>query len=781
MMTARSAALAFLVVLSLARTASAAEDRLAVERFARAALGEWTARGTAVGETVFREDFSGGVESVRRAWELDPGASVADDGRGGKCLRLESAADAFTRARQVPSSFVRIAAGRPMAILWAARAPDAGAASCLRVDFYDAEKVHLKGTFGCYQVASQTDPTQPNEFYRNAEFVTSRIPEGAAYMQVYFHQPPKAGRLRADVGSVRVVDLGEAVARESARLEAIRRSRDALPADTVLAYASEDIGAAYPILGDGLNAPGEPGATLRIRECAGEMSRALVVLWAAKDRRDVRVVLPAFGSGDAAVKASAKVVKVHYQAAGAPHAMLAQADDQVLVPELLLNDDSLVRLDAAKRHDLWRTADGRYLDVNEMKGVKWGGTLPVAAFDVRDAETLRPFDIPSGGAKQIVLRFDVPRDAKPGVYRGKVRFAEGNAEIAAVPVELEVLPFGLPEAETVYDPKRRYTMGLYHWGYYDRNAKDGYTLFGKTRERYLNELATMRDNSITTPALIWNARRLEDERFFRDNLALAREAGMTGTIYLADSGFLGNSRDPAELEKVEARVRKALAVAREYGFGEVYFYGFDEAVGERLRSQLPAWRAARRAGGKVFVSGYADIIDTVGDALDLCVYNSAPRLAQPERWHAYGNRLWKYATPQSVPEDPNLFRRNYGLGIWSLGYDGGNTYCYIGDVTPWNDLAGVQAAKAKGGGCAYRAHSLAYPTAGRDIETLALCGLHEAMKDVRWMSLFRRLLRERPDAAAKAWYDAIDFDTADLAAVRRQAVDWVLRFRAKER
>lgn len=36
-------------------------------------------------------------------------------------------------------------------------------------------------------------------------------------------------------------------------------------------------------------------------------------------------------------------------------------------------------------------------------------------------------------------------------------------------------------------------------------------------------------------------------------------------------------------------------------------------------------------------------------------------------------------------------------------------------------------------------------------------------------------------AAAKAWYDAIDFDTADLAAVRRQAVDWVLRFRAKGR
>ena len=77
----------------------------------------------------------------------------------------------------------------------------------------------------------------------------------------------------------------------------------------------------------------------------------------------------------------------------------------------------------------------------------------------------------------------------------------------------------------------------------------------------------------------------------------------------------------------------------------------------------------------------------------------------------------------------------------------------------------------------YRSLCMVYPTTDGVIETLALTGLDSAIKDVRYMSLFRRLLRERPNAAAQKWLDAVDFTTVPLGKLRRELVDWILRVR----
>ena len=80
-------------------------------------------------------------------------------------------------------------------------------------------------------------------------------------------------------------------------------------------------------------------------------------------------------------------------------------------------------------------------------------------------------------------------------------------------------------------------------------------------------------------------------------------------------------------------------------------------------------------------------------------------------------------------------------------------------------------------GMTYRSLCMVYPTTDGVIETLALTGLDSAIKDVRYMSLFRRLLRERPNAAAQKWLDAVDFTTVPLGKLRRELVDWILRVR----
>lgn len=145
----------------------------------------------------------------------------------------------------------------------------------------------------------------------------------------------------------------------------------------------------------------------------------------------------------------------------------------------------------------------------------------------------------------------------------------------------------------------------------------------------MNEWRMLVDYGVTDPAFIWPNDILFDDAKFRRYLKCAREAGFPGKVlHLGSSGNVGNDTDPEKLRAKQAELTRAMAVAREFGFEDVYFYGLDEAKGKQLLSQIPAWKAD---------------------------------------WHSKGARIWKYNTPQSGPEDPGLFRRNYGVGIWKRG------------------------------------------------------------------------------------------------------------------
>jgi hypothetical protein len=257
---------------------------------------------------------------------------------------------------------------------------------------------------------------------------------------------------------------------------------------------------------------------------------------------------------------------------------------------------------------------------------------------------------------------------------------------------------------------------------------------------------------------------------------LIKKIGFKNPLVLGSSGHIGNYTNDTDIVKMQERLKKAMATAKEFGFDDVYFYGFDEAYGKKLLSQRKAWKAAKEVGAKIVVSGGNGHFENVGDLLDLCIYHEAPENAKPSDWHSISHRIWKYGTPQSGPEDPRLFRRNYGLYLWSLGFDGANTYCEMDADGVWNDMASLQKMRASGksGGC-YRSHSTLYPTLDGAIETLAITGLESAIKDVRYMTKLRQLLRAKPNPAAQKWLDSIDFSTAEPSVVRRETIDWILR------
>lgn len=766
---------------------SPVEDRAAESiRIGTMCAGAWIARGEVSGKTVFHEDFSdrNGVEA---RWDNGnrgkPAAEVVEDGRGGSCVELSPVDSTWSSFVLKDGFLVPVSPDRPYALLWEVRARNGGNAIWIRIDFFDKDGKMLNAS---YQSRSTLDPTQPHLFQRNVRILNLHMPSEARYVRPYFFLSRKSvDKQPGEIADVRVVDYGAEVEKVEKARRVIADERIKSRED-VLVYCDDNLVSSFPVLPQGEAVPGRAGDRLVIRECPGEKTRATAVLWAKRAYGDVRVEFSSCRGPDGRIippsAFSAKVVKAHYQGEGAPHGFLALSDRQVLVPELLLNDDGLVVPDHGKRRNLVKYRDGErtwYVDINTVGAQKWGVPIPAEAMPIFDAKTLQPFNLPAKRNFQLAIRISVPEKILAGVYHGRMSFMSGGREIAALPMDIEVLPFRLPaKAETFYDPTREYSMGLYVWANVNKQDKAVFLPFMRSRVQVLEEWRTLRDNGLTHPIFVWFASIVHDDVEFRKHLSLVREAGFEGDrIHLGDSGLIGNATDPAELKAMQGRLRHAMAVAREYGFKDVYFYGFDEATGDRLLSQLAAWKAARDVGAKVIVSGFSQFCDAIGGKLDICVLNDDPANADAASWHAKGTMLWKYNTPQAGPEDPGIFRRNYGLDLWRRSFDGASTYCDVSKSAVWNDIAEAQVQKAAGRttGDVYRGLCMVYPTVDGVVETLALTGLESAIKDVRVMTKLRQLLRKHTDLAAVKWMESIDYRIANPVDVRRTAIDYILR------
>jgi hypothetical protein len=266
-----------------------------------------------------------------------------------------------------------------------------------------------------------------------------------------------------------------------------------------------------------------------------------------------------------------------------------------------------------------------------------------------------------------------------------------------------------------------------------------------------------------------------DERLLRRTLRLRAEAGLPAGPFFSLGISTGNATDPAQLAAKKAEVRKWLKLIRQYGYTDLYVYGLDEARGERLRSQRAAWQAVQEAGGKTFVAGYLGTFEAMGRLLNCLVFAGPPRADEAANWHSVGSRIFSYANPQVGVEEPETYRRNFGLLLWKAGFDGAMDYAYqhaFGHI--WNDFDDPR----------YRDHVFAYPTVEGVIDTLAWEGFREAVDDVRYLATLQHAVREadragrKPEAVqeAKRWLEKLD-PTADLDSLRREMIKMILQLR----
>jgi len=505
--------------------------------------------------------------------------------------------------------------------------------------------------------------------------------------------------------------------------------------------------------------PARVGTQLSCSGCRGEYESVTLVVYALKNLEHVTVTATDLTGPGGTIPASAvdvHIVKCWYQAA---RQIWCRIKTKLLAPELLLKDDRLVRVDLAKKANYVRStaADGQetYLLCSGPTSDGLKSVRPV------DADTLQPVDIPARSMQQFWLTVHIPKDAKPGVYRGRVQISSKTGS-GGLPIELTVHPFGLLPSRLVYS--------IYYRG---KLSPDGRPTIGsesKSEQQYRAEIEDMKAHGVLYPTSYqpW------DERLLRRVLEIRREVGLpTGRFYNLGR-WTGSPTKPAELARLREEVRRWISFCRPFGYDEVYFYGIDEAKGDRLKSQRTAWQTVHDAGGKIFVAGYKGTFEAMGKLLSTAVLASRPNPEEARKWHSVGSHAFCYAYPQVGNEEPETYRRNFGLVLWKAGFDGAMDYAYqhaFGHI--WNDFDHT----------VYRDHNFTYPTVNGVVGTIQWEGFREAVDDVRYVTTLEHAIKAAPPAKADVakractWLADLDPDAADLYETREQMARFIKQLR----
>ncbi|MDD2707722.1 MAG: hypothetical protein PHV34_06900 [Verrucomicrobiae bacterium] len=572
-----------------------------------------------------------------------------------------------------------------------------------------------------------------------------------------------------------------AVAKEQRRLE--------IPAGKVEFKDVRALTLSNPILGvpilphDILAATGEENPAksgLRVVAAKGEYESVSVVIQALKNLENL--VLEAGdlkksekGTVISSEEIDVRVVKRWYQS-GEAWTGIKPSKVRTLTPELLLKNDALVRVDEReeKNHLTLQFPEGRKevlsSDPTEVKSMV---IRKAEEFPFRDSRQLQPIAMKAGENKQYWLTLHVPKNAVAGTYEGRIKMKSGGEELGSIALELRVLPFSLPLPKCWHQPGQDFVSSIFYRARLGSESggqsypQGSVSSENKSEDQFRAELKDMLAHNIFNPNCYQKAGGLEAY------LKIRNEMGMGGQplFWLASAARMKGETD---VKKLQERVRQDVALAGRHGVKEVYFYGIDEAKDDKLRAQREDWEAVHQAGGKVFATGVKRNFESVGGVLDVQVQYGVPCAESVKKWHGAGHKIYCYANPQTGPENPEVFRRNYGLLLWKAEYDGAMTYAYqhsFGDI--YNDFDHAK----------YRDHVFSYPTADGVIPTLAIEGYREGIDDIRYGTLLKALILENKGKdgtkaerakEAEKYLETLDLKR-DLGAVRQELIDWILK------
>ncbi len=515
--------------------------------------------------------------------------------------------------------------------------------------------------------------------------------------------------------------------------------------------------------------PGVVGTSLKVSACADEYAPVSFAVYAAQELKDVKVTASSFTSpksrqGRPSPKADLFAVKCWWQAAE----MLENGDPEkpVFTPELLLKDSGLVIVDDVTKRNRLRNPDGP-----------------------RDARTLQPVTIPAGELQQFWVTVHIPKNTSAGVYKGNLNLTIAGAKGVTLPLTVTVLPFQLEPPMLEYGIF--YENFLYDPIYYKNHNEDTkpyYDSLVRSPEQYLAEMKDLKAHGVDLPACEDDMLTTPDGKLdfshIRRIWELRKKAGLTGSpiikirpgIPISEYAY---TKDPARkrelLKEITDKTKQWMAFCKETGFPTPLIYGIDEAGGDLLAAERDAYKAVQEAGGMTGAAVGQTFFRLAGDSLSRPIIHRGTSEDELRMIHEAGNKAWVYGTPQGGREEPETYRRSYGLELWQRGYDGCTTWAYqwAFGKSMWDDFDS---------NFEIRDHMMTYPAVDGPISTIQWEGWREAHNDVRYLSTYLKLIEQGKSKTktrqlaldGEKWLKEMDAGGGDLDAIRVEMVQKIL-------
>ncbi len=556
----------------------------------------------------------------------------------------------------------------------------------------------------------------------------------------------------------------------AARVAADLAGADA-PADAFFAHYVVPPLSPVMRLADMFPIDGRFGGTVGIITAQDEYEPGSFVIYPLADLDRVELKLSALNSADGtafpADQLDLKVVKIWYQNGNGWFSYFSDVG-LALVPELLLHDENLIRVDTETQsnHARVKTDEGEtYVWISAPRQIDVPFDPYTPGFV--DADTLQPVALKAGQFKQFILTAHATADTRPGVYRGQIEVVAAGRPTGTIPVAVKVLPFALPQPKALNGDDFIVTL----MGAWPRVAID--------HPAFMPTLRNLRQHNILH--LGPNVGPDTPKDLAAKTVAAMKEAGFS-TDFIINGGLPWRGTHdgtPYTYDDLMAFKRSAEAwrafYLEHFGHTNAAIGLGDEQGAAWVTKARAAWRILNEHGLKSNLAGHEHIFVKGGHMLDVHPTAGSPSDAhQARKWNAVGHaHVGFYASQHNGSENPAYVRRQHGLLGYLSGFNMVNNYEFA--YGPWNDRAYEL----------YKPMVLAYPISNGIVDTLEWEGFREGIDDIRYATLLMQLAQEAIDSGnldriyagrqVRQWLALMDGMSVDLHTVRLEMIEKIER------
>lgn len=516
---------------------------------------------------------------------------------------------------------------------------------------------------------------------------------------------------------------------------------------------------------------GIPGGTVRIVAAKDEYEPGSFLIYPLRDLGKTQLTLTPFRTDDGHVfpadDLDLTVIKVWYQNGNAWYSYFGDSGAK-LVPELLLHDEDLIRVDEAKKANYARlTPPGgkpseqwinppRQMDRIYWDSYRGGRAFKPMSPGFDDAKTLQPVALGKGAFKNFFLTAHVRAGTTAGLYRGAVKVgAHGE-----IPVTIRVLDFTLPKPKAYFDDDLDFYVCSYTYNTLSMIMEENGGDLELAKRQFK---ATMEDHAAHNQDMNWLRWGFGGESL--TYWKIMKEAGMRTDV---GYGGIGLAKTP------EGARRYADAADRIYGHHNFYLMGGDEPYPSDLVPFRQLYKINQEVGFKLFIAGKDQVFRKAGYIFDWFNSSALPEDGSSAAlWNQLGSgqRTAWYANHHVGVENPEFNRRQNGLAPYLSGY---TSLCnYAHHYGSFNDDSS-----------GYKPMVYAYGCHSGVIDTIQWEGFREGVDDIRYATALVKLARKAAKSQvtdiryagnkALQYLASIQRDSDDLDACRAEMIRHII-------